>query len=385
MSTKLYLSTALTALFAGSAMAAPPEVSVDIAPVHSLVAQVMGDLGEPNLIVSNGASPHEYSLRPSQAGDLQNAGIVFFVSPELTPWLVDAVDNLATNAKVIELIEADGTATLPFREGALFEAHDHDDDHDEHHEDHDDHDEHHEDEHGHDDHEHHDEHDEHHDDHEEHHDDHEEHHDEHEEHHDEHHDDHEDHEAHHDEEHHDAHDDHGHDHDGVDPHAWLSPANAAAWIDVIAVELIAADPENAVSYRANAAMAKSGLDALNADITATLAPVQGKGFVVFHDAYQYFETAFDIPATGSITVSDSTDPSPARIRDIQTRVAENNVACVLSEPQFDPGIVDAVMQGSPANTGVIDPLGAHVTPGPDHYGQMMRDMAGSLATCLSGS
>ncbi|MDV4169340.1 zinc ABC transporter substrate-binding protein [Rhodovulum sp. FJ3] len=355
MSTKLYFSTALTALFAGSAMAAPPEVSVDIAPVHSLVAQVMGDLGEPNLIVSNGASPHEYALRPSQAGDLQNAGLVFFVSPDLTPWLVDAVDNLATNAKVIELIEADGTATLPFREGALFEAHDHDDDHDEHHE-------------GHDDHEHHDEH-----------------HDEHEEHHDEHHDDHEDHEAHHDEDHHDAHDHHGHDHDGVDPHAWLSPANAAAWIDVIAAELIAADPDNAVSYRANAAKAKSGLDALNADITATLAPVQGKGFVVFHDAYQYFETAFDIPATGSITVSDSTDPSPARIRDIQTRVAENNVACVLSEPQFDPGIVDAVMQGSPANTGVIDPLGAHVTPGPDHYGQMMRDMAGSLATCLSGS
>ncbi len=328
MSTKLYFSTALTALFTGSAMAAPPEVSVDIAPVHSLVAQVMGDLGEPNLIVSNGASPHEYSLRPSQAGDLQNAGIVFFVSPDLTPWLVDAVDNLATNAKVIELIEADGTATLPFREGALFEAHDHDDGHDEHHDEH---------------------------------------------------------EMHHDEDHHDAHDNHGHDHDGVDPHAWLSPANAAAWIDVIAAELIAADPDNAVSYRANAAMAKSGLDALTADITATLAPVQGKGFVVFHDAYQYFETAFDIPATGSITVSDSADPSPARIREIQTRVAENNVACVLSEPQFDPGIVDAVMQGSPATTGVIDPLGAHVTPGPDHYGQMMRDMAGSLATCLSGS
>jgi zinc transport system substrate-binding protein len=165
----------------------------------------------------------------------------------------------------------------------------------------------------------------------------------------------------------------------------LSPANAAAWIDVIAAELIAADPENAVSYRANAAMAKSGLDALNADITATLAPVQGKGFVVFHDAYQYFETAFDIPATGSITVSDSADPSPARIREIQTRVAENNVACVLSEPQFAPGLAEAVMQGSPVNTGVIDPLGAHVTPGPDHYGQMMRDMAGSLASCLSGS
>ncbi|MAY32207.1 MAG: zinc transporter [Rhodovulum sp.] len=342
MSTKLYFSTALTALFAGSAMAAPPEVSVDIAPVHSLVAQVMGDLGEPNLIVSNGASPHEYALRPSQAGDLQNAGIVFFVSPELTPWLVDAVDNLATNAKVIELIEVEGTATLPFREGALFEAHDHDDDHDEHHEGHEDH--------------------------EEHHDGHEEHR--------------EDTEAHHDEDHHD---DHGHDHDGVDPHAWLSPSNAAVWIDAIAAELTAADPENAVAYRANAAVAKSGLDALNTDITATLAPVHGKGFIVFHDAYQYFETAFDIPATGSITVSDSTDPSPARIRDIQTRVAENNVTCVLSEPQFAPGLVQAVMQGSAANTGVIDPLGAHVTPGPDHYGQMMRDMAASLAACLGGS
>lgn len=347
MSTKLHLGSVLTAIFAAPAFAAPPEVSVDIAPVHSLVAQVMGDLGEPNLIVSNGASPHEYALRPSQARGLQNAGLVFYVSPDLTPWLTDAVGNLATHAKVIELIETEGTATLPFREGVLFEAHGHDDEHDDHHEDHEKH------------------HDEHHDA--------------------EHHDDHGDHEAHHDDDHHDAHYDHGHGHDGVDPHAWLSPANAAVWIDVIATELNAADPDNAAAYNANAAMAKSGLDALNADITATLSPVHGQGFIVFHDAYQYFETAFDIPATGSITVSDSTDPSPARIRDIQTRVAENNVACVLSEPQFAPGLLQAVMQGGVANTGVIDPLGAHVTPGPDHYGRMMRDMAGSLAACLGGS
>lgn len=357
MSTKLHLGSVLTAIFAAPAFAAPPEVSVDIAPVHSLVAQVMGDLGEPNLIVSNGASPHEYALRPSQARGMQNAGLVFYVSPDLTPWLADAVGNLATHAKVIELIETEGTATLPFREGALFEAHGHDDEHDDHHEDHEEHhDEHHEDEHDHD---------------------------AHEEHHDaEHHDDHGDHEAHHDDDHHD---DHGHGHDGVDPHAWLSPANAAVWIDVIAAELIAADPDNAVTYRANAAMAKSGLTDLSDQITATLSPVRGQGFIVFHDAYQYFESAFDIPATGSITVSDSTDPSPARIAEIQTRVAENNVTCVLSEPQFAPGIVTAVMQGSSARTGVIDPLGAHVTPGPDHYAQMMRDMAGSLAACLGGS
>src|SRR6056297_4165960 len=119
------LSVAAT-LLGGTALADVPNVAVDIAPVHSRVARVMQGVGEPALIVAPGASPHEYSLRPSEAQALQDAELVFWVGPELTPWLGDAIGTLAGGAEVITLSGLDVTMTLPIREGALFEAHDHD-------------------------------------------------------------------------------------------------------------------------------------------------------------------------------------------------------------------------------------------------------------------
>ncbi len=395
MSRKL-LSLSLTAsLLGGTAIADVPSVAVDIAPVHSLVARVMEGVGTPALIVQPGASPHEYSLRPSEAAALQDADLVFWMGEDLAPWMEDAVATLAVDASVTTLLEADGTMLLDFREGALFEAHVHGEDehgHDDHdHDDHaddDDHDHDHDnDEHaeedGHDDHDHDDDHE-----HEDEHDhDHEHDHDEHA-----HDDDDHDHEEHaeddhghddHEHEHNDhAHDDHGHAHGEHDPHAWLSPENASTWLNLIAAELSSADPDNAGTYFANAAAARAEMEALSSEINEMLEPVRGGSFIVFHDAYQYFETAFDFPASGAISIGDASDPSPARIAEIQDRIADEGVDCVLAEPQFNPGIVSTVLDGTEANTGVIDPLGADLEPGPDLYPQVLRNMAMTLVDCL---
>lgn len=318
LSLSLFLPLALTAsLLAGAAVADVPRVATDIAPVHSLVARVMEGAGSPDLVVSPGASPHEYSLRPSQAAALQAADLVFRVSPDLMPWLDDSIETLARDASVTTLLEVDGTTVLPIRESPLFEAHGH------------------EEEPGHDD-------------------------------------------------LHDG-DDHAADadtHGAHDPHAWLSPDNAAVWMDAIAAALSAADPENAGVYSANAAAGQDELAALSSDIDRILDPVRGREFIVFHDAYRYFEHAFDFPASGAIAISDATDPGPAAIAAIQTRVAEQGVTCVLSEPQFDPGLVATVMDGSSARMGVLDPLGAGLEPGPDLYSRMLRDLATALAECL---
>ena len=347
MSRNLVALSVAAALLGGTALADVPRVAADIAPVHSLVARVMQGVGAPSLIVAPGASPHEYNLRPSEAAALQDADLVFWVSPDLTPWLDGAVETLTSDASVTELLEVDGTTKLPFREGALFEAHAHgDDDHANK---------------GHDDHAHG-----------------------------------EDHDAHGDEEHaedaaHDDHEEHadhahaghdGHDHGDHDPHAWLSPDNGAVWLNAIAAQLSAADPDNAGAYFANAAAGREELAALSAEINGILEPVRGRNFIVFHDAYQYFETAFDFPASGAVSVSDASEPSPARITEIRARVAEQGVSCVLSEPQFDPGIVAAVMDRSEANTGVLDPLGSDLEPGPDLYGNVLRNLARALADCL---
>jgi zinc transport system substrate-binding protein len=356
MSTKLLPPTLAAVLLGSTAVADVPSVAVDIAPLHSIVTRVMQGVGTPDLVIPPSASSHEYRLRPSEARALQNADVVFWMGEDMTPWLDGAIETLAINATATALLETKDTMLLEFREGALFEAHDHDDhgddDHDEHHDEHgdDDHDEHHDD-HGDDDHD-----------------------DDHDEHGDDHHDDHGD------DDHDEDHDDHGH--GAHDPHAWLSPDNARTWMNVIAAELSAADPENAGAYFANAAAGRAEIEVLKGEISAVLEPVRGVSFVVFHDAYQYFESAFDISASGAISLGDASDPSPARIAEIQDRVRDEGIDCVLSEPQFNPGIVAVVMDGTDAKTGVIDPLGSDLEVGANLYPQLLRNLATTLAGCM---
>lgn len=369
MSRKLLTLSLTATLMGGTAFAEVPRVAVDIAPVHSLVARVMDGVGTPDLIVQPGASPHEYSLRPSEAAALQDANLVFWIGADLTPWLTDTIGTLASDAAVTALLETDGTIELEFRESALFEAHDHDahEGHDDH--GHDKHDAHAEE--GHDDHDH----DKHEDHAEEGHDDHN--HDKHDDHAEDGHDDH-------------GHDDHGHEeagheghnHGAHDPHAWLSPQNAMTWLNVIAGQLSAADPDNAGAYFANAAAGRAEIETLIGEVNATLKPVRGGQFIVFHDAYQYFETDFDFSASGAISIGDASDPSPARIADIQARIADEGIDCVLAEPQFNPGLVATVLDGTEAQTGVLDPLGSDLEPGPALYPQLIKNLSTALAGCL---
>ena len=151
---------------------------------------------------------------------------------------------------------------------------------------------------------------------------------------------------------------------------------------MIAAQLSASDPDNAGAYFANAAAARAEMEALSAEVNEILEPVRGGSFIVFHDAYQYFESDFDFPASGAVSVSDASDPSPARIAEIQGRIRDEGVDCVLAEPQFNPGLVTTVLDGTAANTGVIDPLGAALEPGADLYPQLIRNMARTLAECL---
>ncbi|MEC7207288.1 MAG: zinc ABC transporter substrate-binding protein, partial [Pseudomonadota bacterium] len=209
--------------------------------------------------------------------------------------------------------------------------------------------------------------------------------------HDKEHDDHDDHDDHdHDKEHddHDDHDDHGHDdhaghdHGEFDPHAWLSTDNARTWLNVIAAKLSSIDPANAGGYFSNASEAITELDALDKEVNEMLDPVRDGKFIVFHDAYQYFETVYDFPASGAISLGDASDPGAARIAEIANRIQSENIQCVLSEPQFNANMVDTVMAGTNAKTEVIDPLGFGIEPGVSLYTKLIKGMASSLVNCL---
>ena len=140
---------------------------------------------------------------------------------------------------------------------------------------------------------------------------------------------------------------------------------------------------NAEKYAANAEATKAKLDALIAEVGAELAPVKDKGFIVFHDAYQYFENRFGVTAAGSITVSPEGMPGAERVSEIRGKVRELGAACIFSEPQFEPKLVATVTEGMDAKTGVLDPLGAALENGPDLYFQVIRNMATSMKACLS--
>ncbi len=177
------------------------------------------------------------------------------------------------------------------------------------------------------------------------------------------------------------HDHDHHDHEGLDPHVWLDPENARRWLGFFADELAALDPEHAAQYAENAATAQAELDALMGAVKAELAPIKDQRFLVYHDAYQYFEVWSGLAASGAIALGDAANPGPARVAALRDMAREQNVACVFSEPQFDPKLVTRVF-GDVAGHGVLDPMASDHAPGPDLYPDLMRAMARALATCL---
>lgn len=189
-----------------------------------------------------------------------------------------------------------------------------------------------------------------------------------------------------------GHDEHGHDdHDGhddhaehmgeMDPHFWLDPRNGIVIAKVMAERLAAVDPAHADAYRANAEAFAAEMSEVEAEIDAMLAPVRDKPFIVFHDAYQYFESRFGMAAAGAITLSPETPPGAARIAEIRETITSARAACAFTEPQFSDAIVASVLDGTDAGTALMDPIGAGGAGG---YADMFRANAKAVAECLAG-
>lgn len=177
--------------------------------------------------------------------------------------------------------------------------------------------------------------------------------------------------------------DHGHDHGTVDGHAWLDPINAKLLADRVADALGKRAPAEAATFRTNAAQLKADLDALSAELALALAPVAGKPYVVFHDALQYFERRYGLKAVGSIAVSPEVPPGARRLSVLRRQIVDLKAECVFAEPQLDTRLVDAVVEGTRARVGSIDPEGTRIEGGPDHYFALLRALARDLKTCLA--
>ena len=348
------------------------KVVASIKPIHSLASYLMDGVAKPDLIVDGYASPHGFALKPSHAKMLQNADIVFWVGEDLENFLEKPLDSIAKKAEKIELLEIKGLNKLKFRERNIFDDHD-DHGHDDHghkkKDDHDDHDDHAKKEDDHDDHDHKkkDDHDDH--DHAKKEDGHKE-------------DDHDDHDHKKKDDHydHDDHDGHeGHHHGEHDPHIWLDPINAKVILNEMVEHLIENDAKNASIYKSNLEKALKDIDKLTIEVMTDLN--QSTSSIVFHDAYQYFEKRFNVNVLGAFTVNTDVMPGAEQLAEIREVIEHDKVACIFSEPQFNPDIINAVAKDMDIKTGVLDPLGATLTPGKTLYFDLIKNMSKSFKGC----
>lgn len=179
------------------------------------------------------------------------------------------------------------------------------------------------------------------------------------------------------------HDAHGHDHhDELDGHVWLDPRNGQLLLTALSEQLSELDPANAAAYHRNADAARTTLAALDGALKDKLAPLAGKPFVVFHDAYQYFEARYGLNGVGSITVDPDRSPSAKRMTALKDKLVKAKAACVFREPQFPAAIVDSLAKSANTRVGLLDPQGATLPPGPGLYPALLENMADSLTKCL---
>ncbi|MFT6075747.1 MAG: zinc transport system substrate-binding protein [Yoonia sp.] len=278
-----------------------PRVVTDIAPIHSLTAQVMGDLGQPDLLLPPGADPHDFALRPSDAGRLADAELLIWVGVGLTPWLEEPLKTLAPDAVWISLLDTSSWDPLELREKV-------DDDGD----------------------------------------------------------------------------NHDHDHGDIDPHAWLDPTVAKAWVAAIADALSNADPENAATYRANATTATAALATLQDEVAATLAGLGNRAYVLPHDGYQYFENRFGLTAQATISGIDARTPGPAQIASLRAQMAKNKVVCVFSDAEIGESWAQVITEGTDAKTVSIDGVGVGLEAGLNLYADTIIRLGNAFVNCLDG-
>ena len=317
------------------------KVVASIKPIHSLASYLMEGVGTPNLIVDGYASPHGFAMKPSHAKMLQEADLIFWVGEGLENFLEKPLKSIAKKAEKIELLEIKGLKKLKFREKNIFDGHD---DHGHEEEGHDDH-KHEEDEHKHEEDEH----------------------------------KHEEDEHKHEEEGHDEHGHEGHAHGEYDPHIWLDPVNAKIILNEMVEHLIENDEKNSSTYKNNLAKALKDIDKLIKDVKAELN--KDISFIVFHDAYQYFENRFNVTVLGAFTVNTDVMPGAEQLSEIREIIEHDKVSCIFSEPQFNPDIINAVAKDMNISTGVLDPLGATLDPGKDLYFDLIKNMSKSFKGC----
>ena len=306
-----------TALLAVSLPVRAIEVLTTIKPLGFIAAAITDGVSEPKVLLPTGASPHDFSLRPSDIRSINSADLVVWVGPELEGFMAKP---LANHPHALALTQVEGMPLFNYATQDSHDSHDHDaHDHDHAAHEHGDHD--------------------------------------------------------HDEGH------EGHHHEGVDPHIWLGPTQAKVIAKAIASELGKLDPANQARYDANLVAFDAKVDAKDKVIAGQMKAVNQKGYFVFHEAYGYWERHYGMSSKGHFTVSPERRPGAKTLVDIRKALEEKQASCIYAEPQFSPAVIESVARNTGAKVLLLDEVGEQVPLGPDGYPQFMQQLADAFAQC----
>ncbi|KFF72940.1 zinc ABC transporter substrate-binding protein [Pectobacterium brasiliense] len=304
-----------------SISAASAAVITSIRPLGFIASAIADGVTPTEVLLPDGASPHDYALRPSDVQRLQSAELVIWVGPEMEAFLGKPLAKISSEKQIT-------LSALPaIKSGLEKEAgHDHKDDHEQAHDDHGK---------GHD-------------------------------------------------HSHAAHDDgdDGHHHGEYNMHIWLSPEMAKQAAIAIHAKLLELMPQNKDKLDANLLYFTDKIGQADEKIVKMLAPVQGKGYFVFHDAYGYFEKHYGLSPLGHFTVNPEIQPGAQRLHQIRTQLVEHKAVCVFAEPQFRPAVINAVAKGTGVRSGVLDPLGSNIALGRDSYADFLLQLSNQYVSCL---
>ncbi|WP_435945395.1 zinc ABC transporter substrate-binding protein ZnuA [Dryocola sp. BD586] len=308
-----------TLLFAGfsaalwGAAVQPSQAAVvaSIKPLGFIASAIADGVTPTEILLPDGASEHDYALRPSDVKRLQGAGLVVWVGPEMEAFMQKSVSQLPPQKQL-------ALAALKEVKPLLMKG----DDDDEH---------------------------------------------EHAQH-----------------AHSAENSDDDHHHGEYNMHIWLSPEIARLSAVAIHDKLVELMPQNRTQLDANLQKFEAGLSSTDKQLGSVLAPLKGKGYFVFHDAYGYFEKHYGLTPLGHFTVNPEIQPGAQRLHEIRTQLVEHKAVCVFAEPQFRPAVINAVARGTNVRSGSLDPLGIGIAPGKDSYMQFLTGLANQYASCLKG-
>lgn len=302
-----------------AASLAQADVLTTVKPLGFISAAITDGVTETKILLPSSASPHDYSLKPSDIEQLQSAQLVVWIGEEMESFLEKSIDKLPIE-KVLTLAEVEAIE-------AIVDSAEKEDEHEHKHAHKHEHDHKHEKGHKH------------------------------------------------------SHD-HEHDHD-EDWHIWLSPTASTLIAEQIAARLSQQLPEQQAKIAENLANFKATLSTKHSQIEQQLSAYKNKGYYTFHDAYGYFETAYGLNSLGSFTINPTVSPGAKTLNKIKQSLKNKQAKCLFAEPQFTPKVIESLSKGTSAHVGQLDPLGASVTLNKDAYPQFLQNLADQFAECLA--